>query len=45
VFAEAGKRTDLAVRFSTVIGGRDSSEAARDGGNAPGELHVSNFFA
>ncbi len=30
LFAEAGKRTDLAVRFSTVIGGRDSSEAARD---------------
>ena len=30
VFAEAGKRTDLAIRFSTVIGGRDSSEAARD---------------
>ncbi|MET9593026.1 catalase [Streptomyces sp. NPDC006516] len=27
---EAGKRTDVAVRFSTVIGGRDSSEAARD---------------
>ena len=30
VFASAGKKTDLAVRFSTVIGGRDSSEAARD---------------
>jgi catalase len=30
IFSEAGKRTDLAVRFSTVIGGRDSSEAARD---------------
>ena len=30
VFAETGKRTDLATRFSTVIGGRDSSEAARD---------------
>ncbi|WP_250446505.1 catalase [Actinotalea sp. C106] len=30
LFAEAGKRTDLAIRFSTVIGGRDSSEAARD---------------
>jgi catalase len=30
VFSEAGKRTDLAIRFSTVIGGRDSSEAARD---------------
>ncbi|MFI6508985.1 catalase [Streptosporangium sp. NPDC050855] len=30
LFQEAGKRTDLAVRFSTVIGGRDSSEAARD---------------
>jgi len=29
-FQDAGKRTDLAVRFSTVIGGRDSSEAARD---------------
>lgn len=30
LFQEAGKRTRLAVRFSTVIGGRDSSEAARD---------------
>jgi catalase len=30
LFAEPGKRTDVAVRFSTVIGGRDSSEAARD---------------
>jgi catalase len=30
LFAEAGKRTPLAIRFSTVIGGRDSSEAARD---------------
>lgn len=27
---EAGKVTDLAIRFSTVIGGRDSSEVARD---------------
>ncbi|MGY1706014.1 catalase [Geodermatophilus sp. SYSU D00697] len=25
-----GKKTELAIRFSTVIGGRDSSEAARD---------------
>ena len=30
VFREAGKRTDVAVRFSTVAGGRDSSEAIRD---------------
>jgi catalase len=30
LFAEPGKQTDLAIRFSTVIGGRDSSEAARD---------------
>jgi catalase len=30
LFAEPGKRTDVAIRFSTVIGGRDSSEAARD---------------
>ncbi|GAA3753671.1 catalase [Spinactinospora alkalitolerans] len=30
LFQEAGKRTDIALRFSTVIGGRDSSEAARD---------------
>jgi catalase len=30
LFAEPGKRTDVALRFSTVIGGRDSSEAARD---------------
>jgi catalase len=27
---EKGKRTDVALRFSTVAGGRDSSEAARD---------------
>ncbi|MGW5055616.1 catalase [Actinokineospora sp. NPDC004072] len=30
LFQGRGKRTDVAVRFSTVIGGRDSSEAARD---------------
>jgi catalase len=30
LFNEPGKRTDLAIRFSSVIGGRDSSEAARD---------------
>ncbi|HEX2187865.1 MAG TPA: catalase, partial [Longimicrobiaceae bacterium] len=30
LFQEAGKKTDLAIRFSTVIGGRDSSEVARD---------------
>jgi catalase len=30
LFQEAGKRTDVAVRFSTVAGGRDSSEAIRD---------------
>jgi catalase len=30
IFAEAGKKTPLAIRFSTVIGGRDSSEVARD---------------
>jgi catalase len=30
LFQEAGKRTDLAIRFSTVGGGRDSSEVARD---------------
>src|SRR4051812_33210823 len=30
LFQEPGTRTDVAVRFSTVIGGRDSSEAARD---------------
>src|SRR6185295_3071745 len=27
---EAGKKTPVAIRFSTVIGGRDSSELARD---------------
>ncbi len=27
---EKGKRTPVVIRFSTVIGGRDSSEAARD---------------
>jgi catalase len=30
LFQEKGKKTDLAVRFSTVAGGRDSSEMARD---------------
>ena len=30
LFSEPGKKTDVALRFSTVIGGRDSSEAARD---------------
>src|SRR4051794_8683852 len=30
LFQEAGKRTDVALRFSTVAGGRDSSEATRD---------------
>ena len=30
LFQEKGKRTEVAVRFSTVAGGRDSSEAARD---------------
>ena len=30
LFQERGKKTDVALRFSTVAGGRDSSEAARD---------------
>ncbi len=30
LFQTAGAKTPLAVRFSTVIGGRDSSETARD---------------
>jgi catalase len=30
LFQEPGKKTDVAVRFSTVAGGRDSSEMARD---------------
>jgi catalase len=30
LFQEAGRKTPLAIRFSTVIGGRDSSEVARD---------------
>ncbi|RAY13943.1 catalase [Actinomadura craniellae] len=30
LFQEPGKRTDVALRFSTVIGGRDSAETARD---------------
>lgn len=30
IFSQAGKKTPLAIRFSTVIGGRDSSETARD---------------
>jgi catalase len=30
LFQEKGKRTDVALRFSTVAGGKDSSESARD---------------
>ena len=30
LFQEKGKKTPVTIRFSTVIGGRDSSEAARD---------------
>jgi catalase len=30
LFEPAGKQTEVAVRFSTVAGGRDSSEAVRD---------------
>jgi catalase len=30
IFSTKGKKTPLAIRFSTVIGGRDSSEVARD---------------
>jgi catalase len=30
LFAEKGKKTPVSIRFSTVIGGRDSSEVARD---------------
>ena len=30
LFQEQGKRTELAIRFSTVAGGRDSSEVVRD---------------
>jgi catalase len=30
LFQEAGKQTEVALRFSTVAGGRDSSEALRD---------------
>ncbi len=30
IFSQTGKKTPLAIRFSTVIGGRDSSEVARD---------------
>ena len=30
LFNAPGKKTELAIRFSSVIGGRDSSEAARD---------------
>ncbi|HEX8078857.1 MAG TPA: catalase [Jatrophihabitans sp.] len=30
LFQEQGKKTELAIRFSTVAGGRDSSELARD---------------
>src|SRR2546430_15476401 len=34
LFQEEGKRTDVALRFSTVIGGRDSAETAREIGRA-----------
>ncbi|CAN5662091.1 catalase [soil metagenome] len=30
LFQEKGKKTPVSIRFSTVIGGRDSSEVARD---------------
>jgi len=30
LFQQTGKKTPIAIRFSTVIGGRDSSEVARD---------------
>ncbi|MDK1361180.1 catalase [Arthrobacter sp. zg-Y1219] len=30
LLSEPGKKTDVAIRFSTVIGGRDSSETSRD---------------
>ncbi|MEA2428067.1 MAG: catalase [Thermoleophilaceae bacterium] len=30
LFQEKGKRTPVSIRFSTVIGGKDSSEVARD---------------
>jgi catalase len=30
LFDTPGKRTEIAIRFSTVIGGRDSAETARD---------------
>jgi catalase len=30
LFQEAGKQTPISIRFSTVAGGRDSSEVARD---------------
>lgn len=30
LFQQKGKKTPVSIRFSTVIGGRDSSEAARD---------------
>jgi catalase len=30
LFQQEGKKTPVAIRFSTVIGGRDSSEVARD---------------
>jgi catalase len=30
LFQEKGKQTPISIRFSTVIGGRDSSEVARD---------------
>ena len=38
LFQEAGKRTDVALRFSTVAGGRDSSEAAARPARLRGEV-------
>ena len=38
LFQEQGKRTPVTIRFSTVIGGRDSSEAARDPARLRGQV-------
>ncbi len=39
LFQSAGKETPLAIRFSTVIGGRDSAEVARDPRGFAGKLY------
>src|SRR2546430_14809729 len=40
LFQEKGRRTPVTIRFSTVIGGRGSSEAARDPRRVAGQVRT-----